>query len=270
MGDLALFVDSYDGNQDLWSNMFNIMNRYWPDCCFPKYLVTNIITFSDYGVQSIQVGEDRDWLRCTLEGLKRIEEKYIFFMFEDYYFSKKVNNNDLFEIVERMDREDIFFYRLSKINNMDLSKTAVKISAEFPYAINLQPAIWKREKLIEYLYEMQKKGVSTPWQFEFYFIDAHKRNSIPAEHGYVNGVLYDTRDLMGYKNAIIQGKWVRKVVNYYKRQKDIKLELGNRELMPLSAETWDAVKQLGHRYIRYDNREKLKRLLKRFHIKFMR
>ena len=270
MNDLAIFVDSYDANSDLWDNVFSIMDYYWKECCFQKYLVTNSRQYAKHNVKAIPVGKDTDWLVCTLKGLKQIEEPYVFFMFEDYYFSKAVTNDQFISIIHRMKKDSIFFYRLSLINGLDKSKTAVPVSKDFPYAINLQPAIWKKEILIQFLEEMRKEGVSTPWQFEFYFIDRQAKGNLPVKNGMVEGVLYDTRDIIGYQNAIIQGKWVRGVVKRYKNNHKILFTTGNRPYMSMKDEIWDSVKQFGHKIIPYRQRERIKKFLRRINIKFMR
>ena len=270
MENMAVFVDSFDGNSDLWDTFFGIMHYYWKDCSFKKYLVTNMMEYSKYEVNSIKVGDNTDWVNCTLEGLKKVPEKYIFFMFEDYFFSKNISNDQIKSILDTMRERDIFFYRLSLINGLDRTKDAVPISKDFPYVINLQPAIWERTTLIFWLENMKEQGLSTPWQFEFFFIDKANNYELPLDNGFIKGVLYDTRDIMGYQNAVIQGKWVRRVIRKYRSNPDIHIELGEREFMSCKNEVWDSIKQLGHVLIPYKKRESMKKALKKMNIKFMR
>lgn len=270
MKELAIFVDSYDNNKDLWDNFFSIIDYYWPNCCYTKYLVTNTIQYTKHGVKSLCVGDNKDWLNCTLQGLKQLTEKFILFLFEDYYFSKIVSNDQFESIISCMEKENVFFYRLSLINGLNNSKPAVTIPESFPYVINLQPAIWNRAVLIDYLEEMKKTGVSTPWEFEYYFIDKANKKLLPTENTIVKGVLYDTRDIIGYQNAIIQGKWVRGVINKYKGIPELKISTGERKYMAFKDEVWNYIKQLGHLLLPYSKREEIKKVLKVAHFPFMR
>lgn len=270
MNELAIFVDSYDGNHDLWDNFFTIMDHYWKDCAFKKYLVTNQQDYTAYNTTSLKVGPDTNWVYCTLNGLKQIEEEYILFLLEDYYFSKKINNYDFDRIIDTMKEKDCFFYRLSLINGLDKSKECVQINENFPYAINLQPAIWRRKSFIQYLETMREEGISSPWQFEFYFIRKAENKELLVVDGSFFGVLYDTRDLMGYKNAIIQGKWDRSVVSYFRNNTNLNIAFSQRQLMSLWEMTWDRIKVYGHKIIPYKRREKIKIWLKKLHFRFMR
>ncbi len=270
MNELAVFVDSYDANEDLWDNFFKVMNHYWPESKINKYLITNERIYNAYNVITINTGTATEWAVCTLKGLKSINEQYVFFMFEDYYFSKRVNDKLFLGIVDIMKERSVFFYRISPTIGMDRSKMYTKVLSENPYAISLQPAIWDRVKLIEILEQASHEGVKTPWQFEYYLTDRALENKNETEGAYVKGVLYDTRDIMGYKNAIIQSKWDCRVTNYYKRKTPINLNLGNRELMTKREMMWDELKQKSYSVFSYESRKIIKKVLKTINFKFMR
>lgn len=263
---LAIFIDSYDGNSDVWDNFFKVFDEYWSDCIFKRYLVTNIKDYKKENLNIIKCGENTEWFFCTLNALKKIEAKYIMFMLDDYYFSKKMKNEDLLEIVNTMDIEDVFFYRLSIRGDLDKRIKQHQIKTDFVYAINLQPAIWNRKKLIRFLELLHQKGCTSPWDFERYFINRFKKiDSVRI----VKGVLYDTRDIMGYKNAIIQGKWVRHVLRYYEKNTDIRLDPGTRPFMSPKKELIDYLKRLSHSVLNYNMRNKIKIFLGKFGFKFM-
>ena len=263
---LSIFVDSYDGNSDVWENYFKIFNYYWNDCKYPLYLVANEADYKYKNLKVLKVGKNREWFRCTLNALYEIDSKYIMFLLDDHYFSKKMKNEDVEEIISTMEEKQLFFYRLSPCGEVDVEKKRKKVMTSFVYAINLQPAIWERAVFINYLEQLVAMGCKTPWEFERYFIEKFSQSK---ENKEIEGVMYDTRDLMGYKNAIIQGKWVRHVLNYYNRNTELRLSPGKRPYMSVSSEIFDILKRFSHRFLDYEKRKRIKKIMSKIGIKFM-
>lgn len=263
---LSIFVDSYDGNKDLWKNLFDVFDYFWPNCPYDRYLVTNSESFSRKKINVIKTGEEVNWFSTTLNALKQIDTKYIWFFLDDYYLSKMISNDDIEEIINYMDNNDIFFYRLSLRSDLDKKYIRHQITGESVYAINLQPVIWNRENFISKLEMLQTLGCKSPWDFERYFIN-YFENKKSKE--IISGIIYDTRDIMGFKNAVIQGKWVRHVIKFYKDEFGIILDIGSRECMSYFAEFFDYVKTKGNNFISYKTKKKMKKILKCFGFKFM-
>lgn len=263
---LGVFIDSYDKNSDLWQNFFSVFDYYWPDCKYKKYLVTNEMEYDNKNLTILKTGGDAGWFNCTLKALHLVEEEYIMFLFDDYYFSKKINNFDLDEIVAWMEKKELYFYRLSPARDFNNQRIRSYVNSDFIYAINLQPAIWRKKEFINYLELLKQRGMNTPWQFEKYFIDKFSNSK---EKKRITGIMYDTRDIMGYKNAVIQGKWVGHVLNYYNKKTELKLSKGSRECMGAIPEIYDYVKMLAHSFMGYKTRTKVKTILKLFGFKFV-
>ena len=74
---------------------------------------------------------------------------------------------------------------------------------------------------------------------------------------------------MGYKNAIIQGKWVRHVVKFFKKEFGIIIDTGNRGYMSGSSELFDWIKQKGHVFLKYESRKRIKKGLSMIGLRFM-
>lgn len=221
----AVFIDSFDGYSDVWNAFFEIFNRFWNDCVFPKYLVTNNLSYLNRNVRTIKTGDEINWFIRTKKALESIEEEYILFMLEDYFLSRKINNNDFFKILDYMKKNDIYYYRLSPSNlKKQENKYIYNIPKNQKYAISLQPAIWKRETLINIIDSMP--NAKTAWDFEIYFTKKYHQN-LP-ENEFIDGICYDSRDILGYKNGILQGKWIRDTLNYYKKI-NININIGNRK-----------------------------------------
>lgn len=263
---LAIFIDSYDGNSDVWLSFFDIFNFFWKDCPYQRYLVTNEKDCPENNLIVIKTGKEVNWFTTTLNALYKVKSKYIWLFLDDYFLSKNINNSDIEEIIEYMEKNNVYFYRLSLRGDLDRRDVRHKITNDFFYAINLQPAIWEKEKLLYFLKKLQKEGCRTPWDFERYFINYFKQQN---NGEVIRGVVYDTRDIMGYQNAIIQGKWVRRILVYYKRRFGITIHVNKREIMPVHSEFFDLVKRKGHLIFNYRERNKIKALLEKIGLKFM-
>lgn len=266
MKELAIFIDSFDGHKDVWNNFFMIFDYFWPKCPYNRYLSTNEKDYERDNVTVVKVGKEVDWITTTLIALKSIKEKYVWLFHDDGFLSKKINDSDIEEIIDYMNKNNIFFYRLSLRKDLDKKYIRHEISSDFVYAINLQPAIWNTNEFIGYLEKLKVDGEKSPWDFERYFIE-HFRNMKCVRK--IEGIAYDTRDLAGIKNAIIQGKWVRHVLNFYKKNYNIVINIGDRKLMPISAEFFDFLKRKGHSLFTYRMRSTIKYFLSKLGFKFM-
>lgn len=226
---LSIYVSSYDGAFDLWKNFFNIFYHYWNDCVYPLYLVNNNLPFDYKSIkyvgkrpQVIHTGDEIDWFHRTIKSLKKINSEYILFLLEDYYLSKKQNNDDFEEIINFMRKNNAWYYQLS-LNREVSGEKIVPAQDNINYPISLQPAIWSRRKLIEVLENI--KG-STPWDFENYFKVLYE-NGTGAK---IEGAYYDTRDILGYKNGVLRGKWIPSTIRFYKKN-GIIIDLGKRSML---------------------------------------
>ena len=264
--DLAIFIDSFDGNSDVWPSFFELFDCYWKNCSFKRYLICNMENYDTENLSIINTGNEYGWFPMTIKGLESIDERYIMFLLEDYAFSKMINNQDIYEIIHRMQEEEVFYYRLTSADSFPPNKCFLCVPETTPYPISLQPAIWDRRQFILILKDLYSKGAKTPWDFEKYFIEKYHngRNDVMLQ-----GVRYDTRNLLGYQNLIIQRKWDPRVVKYYKKQ-GIIIHTGSREYMSKKEVFWDGLKR--NRIIRSlspKNKNRIKMVLKKFGVKFM-
>lgn len=263
---LAIFVDSFDGMSDVWKYYFQIINKYWPECKLHRYLVTNELSFETKNLEVIKTGEDKNWFTMTYKALSQVKEKYIFFMIEDDYMSEPADEEKLTEIIDYMEEKDIFFYRFTCPINFPQDKGFLEVYGDVVYPISVQPAIWRVEKLKEYLLDIQSKGCKSPWDFERYFIDLYKDCD---KDQIIPGIRYDSRHLFGFKNGIIQGKWDPRIVKFYAKR-GVYIDTKQRGTMPFKKVILDQIKR--NKLIRgmsFEKQAKLKKVLKKLGIDFI-
>lgn len=216
MNNVAIFIDSFDGYSDIWPSFFEIFNKYWSNCQMPIYLVTNEKEFDYKNLVNIKTGKEKDWFYRTIKALEEINEEYIIFFLEDYFVSKDINEKYIIEIIDYMKENDIFYYQLSKKDVCKKTKdNIIQVLTTHEYPISLQLAIWNKEKFLNILCEIyNNNNVSTAWDFENYFVLKYKNSNCKK----ISGAIYDNRDIFGYKNGVLQGKWFLSTINFYKKR----------------------------------------------------
>jgi len=58
-GDTCVLIASCDAYSDAWAPFFALMKKYWPDCPYPIYLISNYQDPGICGVRPILLKEDR-------------------------------------------------------------------------------------------------------------------------------------------------------------------------------------------------------------------
>ncbi|MGA3286506.1 MAG: hypothetical protein ABSD46_03675 [Bacteroidota bacterium] len=165
---LAVLVSSCDKYKDLWKPFFTLFWRYWPDCPFPIYLMTNYQTYPDERVTCIPVGEDRQWGSNCKIALKHIQLPYILYIEEESFLFKSVDNNKILDFFTFFLKYDAACLRLFPSPGPDFILPERKdigiIDKNADYRISLQATIWEKsifESLIiegETGWDMELKG----------------------------------------------------------------------------------------------------------------
>ncbi len=260
MQELAIYVSSFDGYKDLWDTFFRIFDTYWPECSVKIYLVTNEEDYIRKNVTVLNTGPEKNWFFRTKVSLHQVTEKYILFMLEDYFISKKIQEKDIFEIISYMKTNKVYYYRLSKSKLKEKGERVLGIPAGTAYPISLQPAIWEKEQLLRFLNDIDK---SSPWDFETYFVEKYK-NSV----GQLQGICYDNRDLLGYKNGVLRGKWIPSTLRYYRKQ-GIIINTNKRCTLSKSMDLKFRLSDFVSGVLSYKNKEKIKKVLRFLHIDYL-
>ncbi len=196
----AFVILSCDAYSELWETHFRCLDENWPDCPFPKYILTNHKNSNRPDITAIQVGDDRSWsanLKRALETLS-LEYRYILVTFDDLFLLQKVDNTYLEKVLNSFKESRGQFLQLIKWHNRP-----VKVNPYFGliepgslYRPNCVYAIWDIEILNSLLipeetaWEFERKGAARSDRYERFF-----------------AVLNSVFD---YRNTVIRGKIVRK------------------------------------------------------------
>lgn len=206
----AIIVSSCDNFRDAWQPFFTLFFRYWPDCPFPVYLISNYAKFNNEKVNTICVGSDMGWATNLELVLNKINTKYIIYFQEDYFFLSRVNTKTIISLLNIIKAEKLAHIRLvptAKPDSQYLPNPNLGIiSKNRPYRVSLQAGIWDTnilKKLIvkgEQAWEMELNGSSRSDKLRPLFLSTKK----PAISYYLTG--------------IVKGKWEYGVQKFLKRE----------------------------------------------------
>lgn len=262
--DMAIIVSSYDGAHKMWNNFFHIFDYYWSNCKFSIYLVNNFLVPILKNVNIINTFEEKGWKNRILTALSQIEEEYILFMFEDNFLGKKIDNREIYRILEFIKKNKIKFYQIGGVENKKYSKKCsniIPILENERYGINLQCAIWFKKELVELIEKMEG---NTPWDFENFYLKNLKNDSQKIKEGYV----YDKRNIFNIQHGILHGKWVKKTIDFFRNER-LEIELCDYEIRSFFEEKLIELQSVIGKILPVYLVRKLKKILKKIGFKFV-
>lgn len=262
--DLAIVIVSYDEYSDLWDDFFNLLQINWPDNPYKIYLINNVKKPKYENVTVINTNVEAQWSTRVRLGLKKIEEKYICLLLEDFYIGSPIKNVHIKEIIDLVKKDHIKYYKLnsfSRIKSMNYkeNKFIQYIPSNKQYAISLQPAIWEKKYLSEKLGQEDYNA----WQFE---IDRNNETRMITDK-FINNCFYDNRNILNICHVVVQGKILPSAIKYYGKQ-NYKLST-SRKVMTQSEFIFYKLKFFGVNHFPNYFNKKLKSILTIFGAKFV-
>ncbi|MGD0976841.1 MAG: hypothetical protein ABR875_00910 [Minisyncoccia bacterium] len=218
----SVIVSSYDGSEDLWEPFFTLFFRYWPDCPYPIYLITNYKIYNHDRVTTIAVGEHKGWASNMRVVLKKIPTPYVMCLIEDLFIEKPVDSAYIDSLVEYIDDKKVAYIRLFPsplpdhdfTNNLNLGL----ISKGAPYRASLTAALWDKKILNDLLVDGENI-----WQAELGGTERSNNVSAPFLSVKKPALIYHDR------TAVVAGKWMYYAVKLCKRE-GLKIDLKKRKI----------------------------------------
>lgn len=213
---------SCDAFSDVWLPFFTLFNRFWPDCPYKKYLITEIKGADEYGCTTILAGSGKNWSDRLIYGLGQINDRYILFLQEDYFLNKPVNSSTISELIYLCENKNIENLRLypaitsGLINQPDMPFGKIDKEKE-KYIVSTQATIWSKEFLLslmvanESVWDVERNGSSRAKKIQNDFYSVYPTTSL------------DNLDTGNYPvtylflTSITRGKWTRKTVRFCKK-----------------------------------------------------
>lgn len=200
---VCVLVSSCDAYSDAWFPFFQLLDRYWPDCPFPIYLISNTQPVNHSGVTSLTVGADRKWASNTLHAMSSLPFEHIVYFQEDYFLQSPVSTARVERVIEFARHTGAGFIRLAGFPNPDQphpnSLGLGVLSPTVKFRVSLQAALWQRQTLLDLLvpgesgWDMEIAGTARSRSLTVPFFSVSSRNPV----------------LDYYRHTgILKGKWV--------------------------------------------------------------
>lgn len=176
----AIVVPSCDAYEDSWLPFFSFFFKYWPDCPFPVYLITDNKVYSDQRVQTINLGVDHGWANNMRICLTQIPEKYFLYFLEDVFLSKKVDTKKILALLELAKKDKVSCLRLYPSPGPDRLYPGQAelgiIGEKVSYRVSTMTAIWDKESFLRLLktgenaWQMELEGTKRSWLADELFL----------------------------------------------------------------------------------------------------
>ena len=161
----SVIVSSFSSYSDVWVPFFTLFFKYWPDCPYDIYLITDKVTYPDKRVKTILLEKDMGWPRNTRYALGKIDTPYFMMFMEDFLMIERVDNERINDLLSYTVKNNIDYLRLYPSpppdKNFDKDMKVGEIGIDAPYRLSLMTAIWRKETFLELL-----KDEETIWQME--------------------------------------------------------------------------------------------------------
>jgi hypothetical protein len=205
----ALVILSCDAYRDLWRSCLTLYRRYWPDCPYPMFLVSETQGLQDARVRSVCAGPGLAWSDVVRAALGRLEHELVLLMLDDFFLAAPVGTPAVEARRLELAARGGAHFRLVPAPGPSARVPGARDFGEHlagaPYRASLQAAFWRRGALLDLL----RPGES-PWEFE-------RRGSVRSA-ALAAPFYASRRALIPYVDALRQGRWSRRGLRLCRRE----------------------------------------------------
>jgi hypothetical protein len=216
----AILVSSCDAFSDCWLPMIHSFKKYWPDCEYPIYFVTNFKSIDEKGITFIKVGQDKGFGSNMNKALELIEVDTVILFLDDYFLNKCIKNTMIRSHITYFIKESIDFLKIDyhDIIYRDENRIGNSFYCENPldlkYSVNTAIALWKKEVLKSLCVE----GISA-WDFERNGISNIKKKNLHIKSATIlsTSIENNTIKKISGPGAVCKGRWTMEGIEFLKK-----------------------------------------------------
>lgn len=200
-GSVAIVVSSCDTFFDAWRPFAFFFRKFWPDCPFPVYLITNQLRVRSRFILALPVGEDRGWASNMKTALQQIETPRVLYLQEDYFLNGPMRSERLAVDMDYAFANDADAFCLRSRSELEPKFQPVTdwfgiVPAESDGRTRCQLTLWRRDSLLAVL-----RDGETAWEMESRGSERTREMKVLS---------YSTRDGLPVPylmSAIVRGLW---------------------------------------------------------------
>lgn len=233
--DTIIFVAAKDSYADTWDPFFTLFFKYWPDCPYPVYMMSEVRIFAHEKVNSLAIPVDPNkswvsqWTDRVRTALAKTEAKYLIFFHTDYFLSGKVDTARIEALQKMLELGNIGYIRLVPVPppTKDFSGDSAlgTIDKKEDYSVSFQPGIWRRDVFEEILkygpgpIDIERDGSKNSHKLNQIFLSAKKGcSALPYVHGIGKDMwLYDAVKLLAREGFEVSNRRKETFTTYLAR-----------------------------------------------------
>lgn len=222
--DLSVIVQTCDRYSDVWNGFYMLFNKYWGNCPYPVFHVSETKCSGQEKIQTILTGE-LEWSGRLIAALDKVDSDFVLLLLEDYYLIKNVDERQIEHCISILKANpNAAYLRVFPVPGPDadypgFTDTGIILNSS-AYSVSTQATIWRREALKSMLL-----GHETVWDFELKGSEriAHftydllclkiNHSGKKAEHGDYPYTYLCT--------AVYKGKWMKEAIQLCEKEKII-------------------------------------------------
>lgn len=214
---VGILICSCDFYKDCWRPIIYSFEKYWNDCLYTKYIISNHVSEELPDTVFIKVGDHKGWGSDTLNAISKINCEYLIYFQEDYFLSKFVDNSAIVSHVNYCVKNGVDYLKISNDtmfrDNYRIGKTDYCLNnPTIRYSIDTAVAIWKKDLLMK----LAIPGF-TGWDFERKIIPYIKNNNIELKSEILHSSVMSKKGISLISgNAIQRGMWTKSGVKFLK------------------------------------------------------
>lgn len=209
---VAFVVVSCDRYADLWDPFFHCLDKYWPDCPYPVYLVTNHKDYDKYGVTVIKVGNDKSYSDNLQIAISQLEESWAILWLEDVFISKRVDTRRLQAIIEEAQSLGVGYLKLSADLPLSYEQGTQLGIGPIPKGVRYRSAVGLSLYQIETLEKLLIPN-ATAWE-----LDTSKISNELDVPFYALTRTAASRPPIIWINGVIKGRWNWPTINFLRKE----------------------------------------------------
>jgi len=227
--ELSIIIYSCKKNSDMWIIFSELFKKYWYNCDYKIYLVTDQYIENKELVFDQVIEYDSDWGNMIIKALNVADTQYVMLWMDDYLLCDYVNNHDIEEKLRLAVKYNVANLRLMESPSIKSAQFKDNLSLGYykpgtAYSLSTQVGIWNSEFLLKNINE----GWSA-WEFE-------KKGSITIKD-YEHPLLATLDYTFPYEEGVRRGKWMDNGVRLCKRN-GINLDFNKRKKMNSLEHAW--------------------------------
>lgn len=175
----AVVISSCDLYSDCWLPMIFSIKKFWKDCPYPIYIISNFDSLDVEGVTFIKVGHHKGFGSNMKNALHLIDVENIILFLEDFFISDEVDSEMIRNHIKYCERKSIDFLKIDSCDiiyrdDMRIGSSCYCVNPlDIRYSLNLAIAVWRKDVLISLCVD----GFSA-WDFERKGINYIKKNKL--------------------------------------------------------------------------------------------